>query len=349
MDLPRPAPKLLVAGLALALVVTGVWAASTSAGAFDAYNRGWEGTSELRDEAEAAGASPFVATDVAEYADVTPGETVAFVLSPDERYTDAEAVRLREFVRSGGTLVIAEDYGTHSNPLLERVGASTRVDGAPVRDERNYYGSPDLPVAPGVAESNLTEGVDRLTLNHGTVLDPGGARVLVETSPFAYADENGNAALDDAESLGRSPVVTAETVGDGRVVVVSDPSLFINEMLELDGNRGFARALLSGHATALFDFSHAGPTPPLVRATLTLQRNPLALVATGFALVGAVLLASARLPAVRSRGRANDLPRASRERLRRGLRRRHPDWDPERVDGLIAGTINEGKQGWEDD
>lgn len=348
MDRPWGAPKLLAVGLALTLLVTGVWAASTSAGAFDTYNRGWEGTSDFRAEAESVGMSPFVATDVTEYADVTPSETVAFVLSPDGRYTDTEAVRLREFVRAGGTLVVAEDFGIHSNPLLERVGASARVDGGPVRDERNYYGAPDIPVAPGVATSNLTEGVDRLTLNHGTVLNPGGARVLVETSPFAYVDEDGDAALDDDESVRRYPVVTAEEVGDGRVVVVSDPSLFINTMLDREGNRAFTRALLAGHETALFDFSHDGPMPPLVRATLTLQRNPLALVATGFALVGAILLVSARLPSLRSDS-ADDIPRASRERLRRGLQRRHPDWDPERIDGLIAGTINEKKQGWEDD
>lgn len=47
------------------------------------------------------------------------------VLSPDKPYTDARTERLREFVRRGGTLVIAEDFGPNDNALLEGVGAST--------------------------------------------------------------------------------------------------------------------------------------------------------------------------------------------------------------------------------
>ena len=350
MDSPWTLPRLLAVGLALALAVTGVWAASTSAGAFDAYNRGWEGSSELRDAAEVAGTSPFVATEVEEYAAVDPNATVAFVLSPEERYADADATRIREFVRSGGTLVVAEDFGPHSNPLLRRVGASTRVDGRLVRDERNYYRSPNIPVATGVNATapNLTGGADRLTLNRGTVLDPNGTRVIVETSPFAYVDANGNGSVDDAETMRRYPVVTAESVGEGRVVVVSDPSLFINAMIQREGNRRFARALLSGGETALLDYSHAGRTPPLVRATLALRHDPIALAGAGFALLGAVLLVSIRLPMLRG-GRAEEVPEASRERLRRGLKRRHPDWDGERVDGLIAGIINEETEGTRDD
>jgi hypothetical protein len=343
-------PTVVAVALGVCLAATILWAGSTSVAAFSAYNSEWNGTSELRGQAGAVGAEATVVTDTEQYGDVPPSGTVAVVLSPDDPYTDAETERLREFVRRGGTLVIAEDFGPNGNALLDGVGASTRVDGRLVRDERYNLRSPNLVVATEVNQSALTGGADQLTLNYGSVLEPNGARVVVRTSSFAYVDENGNGELDDEESLEHQSVVTTERIGDGRAIIISDPSVFINGMLEEEGNARLTRGVFSGHERVLLDYSHVGETPPFVQAVLTLRRSPLVQGTVGFAALGVILVVSARHSTGRSRhGRTDSGPRASRERLRRGLANRRPDWDSGRLDRVIQGIMTDESERRNDD
>jgi hypothetical protein len=85
-----------------------------------------------------------------------------------------------------------------------------------------------------------------------------------------------------------------ETVGQGRVIVVSDPSLFINAMVDLPGNERFVRALLSGHETVLLDYSHTGDVPPLTAATIAVRQSQVLRGFVGFLGIGAVALAKRR-------------------------------------------------------
>ncbi|MDS0300302.1 DUF4350 domain-containing protein [Halogeometricum sp. S1BR25-6] len=281
-------PRLLLVGLALSMLVSVGAVASTSSSAFSVSNSAWEGTSSLQQQASAVDADSTIVTNTTEYARVDPTSSVAVILSPTRPYTPAETERVREFVRSGGTLVVAEDFGPHTNPLLDAVGARTRIDGRPLRDERQYYRSPDIVVATEVSEHPLTGEVSQLTLNHGTALRPNGSRVLVNSSPFAYLDTNRNGSLDSAESIDTYPVVTLEAVGDGRVVVVSDPSVFINAMLDRPGNEQFARLIFSGHETVLLDYSHRSGLPPLTAAAAAVRQSNALRAVVGFASIGLV-------------------------------------------------------------
>ncbi|MFB6130397.1 MAG: DUF4350 domain-containing protein, partial [Salinigranum sp.] len=336
------------------MVVSLAFAGSTSGSSFGAFNPSWQGATQLRHDAVDAGAEATVITDVREYGAVDPGSTVAFVLSPDAPYGANDSATVNRFVRSGGTLVVAEDYGPHANPLLARLGADARVDGRLLRDERHYYRSPNLTVATNVSATPLTAGVDRLTLNHGTAVRPGGARVLVNSSSYVYLDGNRNARLDEGEQMRSYPVATVESVGRGRVVVVGDPSLFINAMLDRPNNRRFVTDLVSGHGTVLLDYSHARRLPPLAAATLLLRRQP-ALQALGglFAVVLVALVAgnaaSIRAVAGGTRGESSDPSRPDPDRLARAVRRRHPDWERDRVRRVVAGVIYVRREGERDD
>jgi hypothetical protein len=287
------------------------------------------------------------------------------VLSLDDPYTDAERRRIRAFVRDGGTLVIAEDYDRGGNRLLEAVGARARIDGRPLRDERASAQSPAFPIASNVSEHPLTAGVDRLVLNHGSAVRPNGATVLVRTSEYAYLDANGNADLDAAESMQRYPVATVEAVGEGRVIVTGDPSLFINAMLERTGNRRFAENVLS-ESRVLLDYSHAGDLPPLAALRLALQDSPVLQGLVGLA--GIVLIGAwgrfgrddadggvlewlgDRLPGSGRFGRADaDRPLAvDGDALRASLAERHPDWTEDRVD-RVANRIMTPHDRWQND
>jgi hypothetical protein len=337
-------PKVLLGALATVLVIALVVAASTSTAAFGVYNPAWDGAGELRSVAASQGAEATVAINTSAYETVTPNETVALVLSPELAYGN-DSARLRRFVRQGGTLVVGEDFGPQGNAVLEAVGATARFDGRLVRDERRLDRGPSLPHATNVSEpnattGNLTAGVNRLTLNYATVIEPGNATVLVGTSEFSYLDGDRDGEVGD-EPLRSYPVVTVESVGEGRVIAVSDPSLFINAMLDRGGNRQFTANLFSTERV-LLDYSRAGGQPPLTVALLTVRGSPLLQGGLLALAVGVVVWGTN----VVTHGRATDesTREVHRERLVRYLVRER-GWDAERAERLTTGVWGRGAEG----
>ncbi|MFC7202633.1 DUF4350 domain-containing protein [Haloferax namakaokahaiae] len=268
-------PTLLVVGLCLALLLTVGFGTSTSASTYGAFNTAWDGGSGIRDVAADAETESTVVYNTTEYDDVSAPETVAFVVSPERGYTTAEATRIESFVKSGGTLVVADDFRPNSNDLLARLGARARVNGTPLRDDRHQYKTGSLPIATRTASDPLARDVDQLTLNHPTTIEPNGATVLARSSNFSYLDRDGDATLDENETLRSYPVVSVERLGSGEVVVVGDPSLFINSMLERSDNRAFVEALVGQHESLLVDVSHVDERPPLQVALHAIRASPL--------------------------------------------------------------------------
>jgi hypothetical protein len=133
-------PRAVLLALLVATVLGLGLAASTSGIAFGAYNPAWDGTTVLRTVAEETGADTQVVLSTTAYERTTAAGTVAVVFSPAEPYTAAERTRVRSFVRRGGTLVVAEDYGPRGNGLLAGGGADARVVGRPLRDPRGTGG-----------------------------------------------------------------------------------------------------------------------------------------------------------------------------------------------------------------
>jgi len=332
---PDSVPQVILVGLAVAIGVTVLFGGLTSATAFGTYNSGWDGVSELRAVASNADSETMVVRNTTAYDTVQAESAVSFVLSPDSRYSDAEATRVEWFVRRGGTLVVAEDVGTHSDPLLERIGADARFAAARLRDERNQANSPTMPIARNSTGNGYAAGVDALALNHGTAVKPGNATVLVNSSSYAYLDGNGNDRLDASETLRQYPVVTRERHGEGEVIAVGDPSLFINTMLDRQDNRAFASNLVSTHRVSLFDVSHLSTLPPLVAAQFALRDSPGLQIGLGLALVVAVTYAGLvpRLrERVRSRGRMDDaFEPVDDESVAAWIRAQRPEWDRERA------------------
>lgn len=348
-------PHALLVALVVVLVGAVTFAGATSAATFGSYNPSWDGASQLRSVAGDTGADATTVTNVSEYETADPNRTVAVVLSPDRPYTDREVATLRQFVREGGTLLVAEDFGANGNPLLAGLGSSVRVDGRTLRDQQSYYRGAPLPVAPDVASHPLTAGVDQLTLNYGTTLVPAtegvqsvaatNATVLVNSSEFSYLDTDGDGELDADERLRPRPVAAVERVGAGQVVVVSDPSAFINVMLDRPGNRQFVRTLFATHDRVLLDYSHTASQPPLAAVLLTLRKSSLITALTGAVLLGAVGVWTrypnvwARIADAVERQSPAEHDAADEDALAAYLERTHPDWNSRRVRRVMAGVL----------
>lgn len=352
MDRDWAPPRLLLGALVGAVLLALAVAAGTSTASLGAYNTDWDGTSQVRAAAESSGTPTTVARNVSAYSEVPANGTLAVVLSPDENYS-ADGRAVRSYVRSGGTLLVAEDYGSGGNELLETVGGTARVDGRPLRDERRAGPSPAFPRASANRTHPLTAGVDTLVLNHGTAVEPGNATTLANSSSFSYLDGNRNEELDDAEELAARPVVTTERVGEGQVIVVSDPSIFLNSMRERGDNGAFLSGLIEQHDRILLDVSHRDAVPPLVALRLSLQESPLGIVLAGALSVGVVVvLAGSRgtLKRLRNRGAQSvDRSGLSREDVLATVRARHPEWDDERVERVTDSLIQRGVNDRTDD
>lgn len=352
-------PQLLVFSLTVLVALSVLVAASTTTSAFGLYNAAWDGASDLRETADSVGTDADVVLNTTTYETTTPNQTVAIVLSPDERYTPQQQARLTAFVKAGGTLLVAEDFGPQGNALLRGLGIESRFDGHLLRDERHHYRSPALPIATNVTTTPLTEDVDHLTLNYGTAIrndTTGNATVLVRSSEFAYLDRNRNEMLDANETLRERPVVVRESLGNGTVIVASDPSMFINVMLERPGNQAFVRNLLANHERVLLDYSHHSAQPPLRVALLLLRKSPLLQIILGLTGLGLVLgLARiesphwTRIEQVIGRQRRDSRQPVNRAALRAYLIEHHPEWDSDRIDRVMTGVLTQGGENKDDE
>jgi len=257
--------------------------------------------------------------------------------------TNATAVR-EFVDRGGTVVVAgegADENATQNSPnaILAEIGTATRIDATQLRDVNHYDRSTAVPRATlttrlppteeGRARSAVTpsavalvDGVNRVTLSRASTLAlPGedeprpvtnlsqtvrrtGATVLVRSSPFGYLDRDGDGRFDVSERLGAYPVVAVEPVGEGRVVTVSDTSLFTNALASEDGNAAFLHALGANRETTLLDYSAAPSPPPLAGTVATVgAQTLLALLLTlvGLAALGLWLFARRRQAGDRDR------------------------------------------------
>jgi uncharacterized protein DUF4350 len=205
-----------------AMLLAGPGAARGAGGGndYDLENRDWNGLSDLASIAQSRGFTVDTRGDV-EWTEIGAGDAL-FVLYPTGRL---DAVHLAAFIRQGGRVLVADDFG-RSDEALARLGILRRP-ALGIHPARVWAGNPNLPVAVPVAEGHpLARGVAELVTNHPAVFSLSGWADTV----FAYG--NGEA------------VVVAGQMGTGRFVALSDPSVLINGMLAFDGNLAFAVNLL---------------------------------------------------------------------------------------------------------
>lgn len=264
----------------------------------------------------------------------------ALATSPEEREW------IRAFVHGGGTLVVAASTPT-ADSFLEPV-SGTRVLRGPLLDPA-YSRAPEFPVARPEGGDALLWNVSRLVLTHPAVLAPGAsARILATTSPQAFHDLDRDGWPSPGEPRGPFPWLVREQVGDGEVIVLADPDLLANGMAGVADGAAFSTnlaTLLEGRGRVLLDEGHRGPQGPLVLLGAGLQGVPawlrvgLPLLAWGLGL--AWILRGGRDGEARGPGLLQRLldepppPPPTRGHVRAELLRRHPRWDPARVDALL--------------
>jgi hypothetical protein len=205
---------------------------------------------------------------------------------------------LRTYVETGGVLVLLDDFG-FGNDILAFLGSEIRFSGQLLADPLFNLRNSRLPRILDIAPSPITQGVEGLILNHATVLTGiSQLRGVALSSPVSYLDVNQSGIRDEGDPVGPFSVAALEPLGEGYLVVVSDPSILINSMVRLAHNRRFlsnAFGLAGANARSYLDDALLPQAPLDVAKNLLADiRRFVAWPPAAFALVVAALL----LPAV---------------------------------------------------
>jgi len=203
----------------------------------------WNGSSRLVTEARAAGCE-MRAVDAIDWSALEARDVLWFVYP--RSVVDPE--RLRRWLSIGGTAVIADDFGA-ADQALEALSVRRVVPQKP-RPEDRYDDNVALPISRPILKSALGRSAPFLVANH----------------PAAFSS-----ALPPTFALGDDALVLEGHYGKGTFVAIADPSLFINNMLEIDENLAFAKALVrqtcaaAGHGARISfvtqGFSSRGQVP----------------------------------------------------------------------------------------
>ena len=203
---------------AVAVILVAIAAGAARADDYDPHDPAWNGMTTFVGLAEGEGLD-VDAVPALEW-DSLGADDILFLVYPQERVDPA---RLSAFVQAGGQVVIADDFG-QSSDALAALGLLRVQVGAPSH-ARYFKDHLFAPIATPRGKHPLTEGVGEIVTNHPAVLrDIEGAQEI--------------AGFDDGA------VVVAGERGTGRFVAVSDPSIFINQMLRVPGNLQLATNIL---------------------------------------------------------------------------------------------------------
>lgn len=194
--------------------------AERSARDYDTASKDWNGLNTLAAVARGMGLQVEAVSSL-DWADLGPDD-ILFVLYPEGRL---DPVPVTGFIRNGGQVLIADDFGD-STEVLGRLGM-LRQQRLGTDAEFYYLDLEHTPMAvPVMPDHPLAEDVSELVTNvPGVLVQVSGADVVFQFGP-------------------EEAVVATGTLGRGRFVVISDPSVLINRMLQFEGNLRFTINLL---------------------------------------------------------------------------------------------------------
>jgi len=240
-----------IAGVVLLLaVLVVVGHLSTNSLEFSRYNSGWNGTSQFFSDLDR-----HRLVEIADPArlDAYPENSTLFIIAPERPPTETERAAFKAFIERGNTIVLADDFGT-GNAILRGIGSRISIRQGNVSSIDREYADSYSAVAYPYANVSLTHDIRKILLNRAAPLE--GGTTLVRTSIMSWIDANGDRRINNDERLGAFTVIAAEEIGSGRLIVISDPSIFINSMYAPDprwDNRVFISKLVDGNGAILVD------------------------------------------------------------------------------------------------
>jgi len=222
-------------------------------------NLEWNGCSQLRHLTNAT-----ILKDLGRIKELQPKNALVIIADPAKPFSREEGDLIRQFLESGGTTLLADKLG-RGNFLLQQWAVSVRFDNASLEDPLFYSKQPRFPLTYELVSDSLTPDVEELLLADPTallILDEGSVKPLAWTSPYSFSDKNRNDKKDVDEKQGPFAVLAKLNIGQGTLILLSNPQILTNGLLNEKGNRQLLLNIMSASGgvteplTLLFDESH---------------------------------------------------------------------------------------------
>jgi len=196
-------------------------------------NNNWNGASKIYEITKGMG----YPTEIVESFHGAYGwrDGILVILYPDFGINPAE---LYNYVAEGGNVLIADDFG-YGNYVLSQFPISFGY-GEVNNEKYNYGGKSYTPIVNNFKKQLTAEQLTNVVTNHPTYLiSTINQQDLAYFAESSYVDKNFNGVKDSDEPDESLVFAKAFEVGRGRIIVLSDPSIFTNGMLELGDNKAF--------------------------------------------------------------------------------------------------------------
>lgn len=240
-----------VAGLVLfAGMLVFITHVSSDCHEFSQYNTGWNGTSGFFSGLDRHRVERI--SDTGQLATPRTNATL-LIIAPSRTPGPEEISAYRSFLGQGNRIVLADDFGT-GNAILK--GLKSRISILPGNLSSMDRGYSDLysVIAYRSETGNLPADVNSVLLNRPAAL--AGGTPMLSSSVMSWIDLNGNRKIDDDEQLGSYEVMASDPLFGDRLIVLSDPSVFINTMTDAGepyDNRMLIHNLTAGDGPLLID------------------------------------------------------------------------------------------------
>jgi hypothetical protein len=205
-------------------------------------------------------------------------ESTFLIIGPSMPYFNpVEVSQLANFVRGGGGLLIADDFGTANTLLIQlfpMLGIPIDIINPPFTrhilyepTDANLTAWTSAPVIT-IFNTNytFTQGVSQIVLNFACTLANVLPDNMVATSPpLSWLDVDNNFVIDTPPDVQGAQCVVAAydlkqlMIGSGRIVLVSDPSIFNDDMINRADNRIFVTNIVDWLAQG-----RIGPNYPII-------------------------------------------------------------------------------------
>ncbi|MCX6689248.1 MAG: DUF4350 domain-containing protein, partial [Methanoregula sp.] len=223
---------------------------STNSLDFSRYNTGWNGTSQFFSDLDR-----HRVVEISDSTQLTayPANATLLIIAPYRQPTTGELAAYHAFIERGNTIILADDFGT-GNAILRGIGSRISILPGNVSSIDREYADSYSAVAYRSANVTPVQNIQKILLNRAAPLE--GGKTLVRTSSMSWIDENGDRRINNNEQMGSFAVIAADEIGNGRLIVISDPSIFINSMYAEDArwdNRLLINNLVGGDGAILVD------------------------------------------------------------------------------------------------